>query len=71
MTQIDNVDQDRHGERLVADYLEGRLTVQQLVQLTLATGRLQGHYMSSFQLAHEAGIVAQFNSTRRGTNDDK
>ena len=71
MTQFDTVDQDRHGERLVADYLEGRLTVQQLVRLALATGRVQSLYMTALQLATEAGLVASFNTTRRGISDDK
>jgi len=62
---IDHVNTDQHGVRLVADFHAGRLTVEQLVQLALATGRVQGLYMSGIQLATEAGIVATFNSTRR------
>jgi len=71
MTHIDSVDQDRHAARLVEDHLEGRITVEQLAKLALAIGRLQGIYMSATQLATEAGLVCEFNSTRRGTNDDK
>jgi len=64
MSTIPNVDQDGHVRRIVAEYHAGLMTVEQAVQLALATGRLQGHYMSSRHLAHEAGIVREFNATR-------
>ena len=65
MHDIAPVAEDKHGAQLVADYLDGRLTVEQLVQLALAVGRVQGVYMSAKQIAHEAGIVCDFNQTRR------
>jgi hypothetical protein len=71
MTEIATVDQDRHADRLVEDHLAGRLTVQQLVRLAMAVGRVQSLYMSAIQLATEAGIVAEFNTARKGATDEQ
>jgi hypothetical protein len=59
-----DLERDQHRRRITDDVLAGRLTVDQAVTLALATGRLQGHYMSARHLAHEAGIVSDFNSAR-------
>ena len=66
MHDIAPVDQDRHAARLSEDVAAGRLTAAQAVRLAMAMGRVQGSYMGAIQLAHEAGIVCQFNGTRQG-----
>jgi hypothetical protein len=48
--------------------LAGLLTAEQAVRMAMAVGRLQGIYMSAHQLAHETGIVGEFNKTRNGGN---
>ena len=65
MTGIDPIDQDKHAARLVADHAAGLMSTEQAMRIAIAVGRLQGHYMSAYQLAHEAGIVCDFNSTRK------
>ena len=65
MTDIAPVDQDKHAARLAADHAAGRLTAEQAIRLAMAMGRVQGVYMSAYQLATEAGIVADFNTTRK------
>jgi hypothetical protein len=68
MHDVAPIDEDKHAARIVAEMLAGLLTAEQAVRMAMAVGRLQGHYMSSYQLAHEAGIVGEFNKTRNGGN---
>jgi hypothetical protein len=69
MTTVCDIDNDQHCRRITEDAQQGRLTVAQAVKLALATGRLQGHYMSARHLAHEAGIVSDVNSARTKEED--
>jgi len=68
MTQVVSVFEDASAIRLAEDVDAGRMTAVQAVRLAMATGRIQGLYMSGNQIAREAGIVCDFNKTRHGAS---
>lgn len=65
MCDVADVAEDRNAARLLEEYQAGKLTAAQLVQLTLAVGRLQGLYMSARQLAADTALVMEHNRGRR------
>ena len=69
--EIDDVSEDIHAARLACDFKSGRLDIVQFTSLVLATGRLQGHYMSSWALACEAGLVTRHNEARAAARRER
>jgi hypothetical protein len=68
MHDVAPIEEDKHAIRLAEDVDAGRLTPTQAVRVAMAIGRIQGLYVSAHQLAHETGIVREFNKTRNGGN---
>jgi hypothetical protein len=68
MTDVASVFEDASAARLAEDVDAGRMAAVQAVRIAMATGRIQGLYMSANKLAQEAGIVCDFNQSRHGAN---
>jgi hypothetical protein len=68
MKEIASVFDDAHCARLAEDVAAGRMTATQAIQIAMATGRVQGLFMSANKLAQDSGIVREFNKTRHGAN---